>query len=33
MLRQTFDQGFAIGRALLALLKSFDHLATDVPIG
>ena len=32
LLRQTFDQTFTIGRTLLPLLKSFDHLATDVPV-
>jgi hypothetical protein len=31
--RQPFDQGLAIGRSLIALLKSFDDLAADVPIG
>ena len=32
LLSQAFDQGLAIGRSLVALLKRFDHLAADVPI-
>jgi hypothetical protein len=33
LLRQAFDQGFAIGCARFALLKGFNHLAADVRIG